>query len=186
MYYDTAPSARFNKPAHEAVVDLINQANSTFFKYDELVINEPRVLVVEEDPESTVLPSNTEIDVSFVTSPDRTLTLQYRRLDLMKFVGDDRLLIVTTYENSIEDALSFLRTKYQTLLPEDECVLYVSPVNEDGSWTVTVTPLPTHFVWTGELEILAVPNDWSGFTITQTEMDGLEYPADETSGDDEE
>ena len=186
MYYDTAPSARFNKPAHEAVVDLINQANSTFFKYDELDLSEPRVLVVVEDPESTVTPSNTEIDVSFVTSPDRKVTLQYRRLDLMKFVGDDRLLIVTTYENSINDALAFLSTKYKTLFPEDECVLYVSPLNEDGSWTVTVTPLPNHFVWTGEVEILAVPNDWVRFQITETELDGLSYPDQGTSGGEEE
>lgn len=163
MYYDTAPVARFDKPAKDAVIDLINKHNSTFFEYGELTL--VSLTVLPPAPEAVKwTAANTQVTVRQSTSDDGpTAKLNYHRLDWTRYMGPGPHYLPATVPTAAELALTYLDQQKNILVAPEEVTINVdTEVQPDGSFEITITPVADNPVWVGQLKLNGVGSNHIG------------------------
>lgn len=180
MYYDTAPFARFDKPAKDAVVDLINKHNSTFFEYGELTL--VSITALPPPPPAAVLTAaNTVVEVRQASDEDGpTAHLKYHRLDITRYLAPGPHYFPASVPNAAEQALAYLDEFKSIWIAPDEATIVVNPdATDDGSFEVLITPVTDNPVWRGELRLNAVPGNhlglhFSRFWFTRLRLEDLQ------------
>ena len=160
MYYDTAPIARLDKPAREAVIDLINKHNSTFFEYGELNLIQFDVLPAVPESQRWIA-ANTEVHVSQAgVEASPVAVLRYHRLDLDRYLGPGPLYFVGTPAEVLANVQQFMDDEMHVQMAQEEIILEFDPeMQNDESYIVTLRAVENNPVWQGQLELRMVEDD---------------------------
>ena len=171
MYYDTPASHRFDKPANEAVVDLINQSNSTSLEYNQLTVGTP---VVRDPIEHG---RNTRIEVTLMEGEVSigTANLYYNRLDFAKYIGPLPVYVQTIEMEALQATLDRLNELFHINIDADQCVIdwLLEEATVDETWPILVNPNDDHLVWVGQALVYAVPENHIALALPVQILTGL-------------
>lgn len=171
MYYGTPFPLRFNKPAVEAVIDLINQSNSTNLEYSQLTVGAPVVVY----PASAG--RNTRIACTLMDreDPKGTANLYYNRLDLAKYIGPLPVYVEATEFTAPQAAIDILNSLFHIGIGETQASFdwLLDEPDVNGCWPVVVDPLDEHLIWIGTALVYAVPTGHIALALPNQLLPGL-------------
>ncbi len=173
--YNIASDRRFNKPAPQSVIDLINGTYSTQFGYTDLDVNNPTAYPAERVTDTSL---NTVIQARWRRGEDNfseASELHYRRLHIGRYLDHlPRFYGQGQTQNDPARLLEHLREEFLIEIAAEECeISFADTLNEDGSLSVILTPVVAHLVWIGEVEFFAVPDDHIGLDVQLRILRGL-------------
>lgn len=161
---------RFDKPTIESLVDLINLSNRTYIRYDEIEI----VDVVPIAGSETEL-YNTTVTVKLAKRTNSPILgpMTYGRLDIAQYIPYP---LPFEYDGAGDPDMLFdqLRALHHVWLSPDDSEVVLSEVNLDGSRSVSFRPKPDHPVWTGVLEVVAVPSNHLELLMPVSNLNGFD------------
>lgn len=160
---------RFDKPALDALVDLLNHSNKSHIRYGEISADNVESIVGLE-----AIPVNTSVRIRLKDAPENapSTTVAYQRLDLGDFVDEAAFF---TYLDGMSVALLYeqLRQFHGVYLTPEDSSLILGQVDADGLRTVTFVPHDGHFVWYGQLTVEAGPQDHLRGLIVENQLNGF-------------
>ncbi len=160
---------RFDKPALDALVDLLNHSNKSHIRYGEISADDLQRIDGME-----AVPVNTSVRIRLKDAPENapSTTVAYQRLDLGEFVGET---VFFTYLDGMSTSVLYeqLRQYHGVYLTPEDSSLVLGQVDADGLRTVTFVPKDEHFVWQGQLTVEAGPQDHLRGLIAENELNGL-------------
>ncbi len=169
------PDLRFDKPAKESLLDLIERQRQHRFDpthVDILSVTpfDERPLTTQHVLERTLFSTTAELELNLPNKPVEIIQVQYFRLLLSAFLYKDVIKplknmtpflfndrFATTQSSFAEDALAYLNEEYHVALAPEDCAIISrhSTPHLNGTWDVVVTPLLTHPVWVGPVLLTA-------------------------------
>lgn len=160
---------RFNKPAFESLVDLINFSNKTFIGYDQIEADQ-----IAPIPGSESEKLNTSVRIRLAGTGENTPTtkLNYGRLD----IGDYIPFPLLFHYEMLADAVTLLdqlKELHHIQLDADDCILIIGERGPDGLRLITFRPKVGHMVWTGELTVSGAATSHLANVIPERELEGL-------------
>ncbi len=160
---------RFNKPAFESMVDLINFSNKTFIGYDQ--IEADQILPIPGS-ESELLNTTVRIRLAGAGEDAPAMVLNYGRLDIGDYIPNPYIF---NYANLADAGTLFdqLKQKHFIEVSADDCTVIIGELGGDGLRSITFRPKPDHMVWTGELAVQAAPLDHLAQQIPTSELEGF-------------
>lgn len=160
---------RFNKPAFESMVDLINFTNKTFIRYDQIEADQ---IAPIPGSESEKLNSTVRIRLAGTGENTPTTKLNYGRLDIGDYIPFPLLFHYETLADAVT-LLDQLKELHHIQLEADDCVLVIGERGLDGLRFVTFRPKTDHMVWLGELTVYAAATSHLANVIPERELPGL-------------
>lgn len=160
---------RFDKPALDALVDLLNYTNKSHIRYGEIDADQ----IVEIEP-AEALPVNTKVRIRLKDAPVNapSTTVAYRRLSLEEYVPTPVFFIFTD-EMPTSVLFSQLREHHGVNLTPEDTEVTIGPADSEGIRTVTFLPRVDHFVWCAGLSVQAGPEDHLRRLIPATALEGF-------------
>jgi hypothetical protein len=160
---------RFDKPALESVVDLINTSNKTYIKYGEIEV--VRVLPIEGRADELY---NSTIDICLADAGEDApvVRMTYGRLEIGDYLSQPRIFQYSGLED-VDTLLPQLQLLHYIELAEEDCMVDVDVIDEDGLYAITFTPKADHMVWTGQLLVWGAPEGHIGAEIPMTFLSGF-------------
>ena len=160
---------RFDKPAVDALVDLLNHSNKSFIRYGE--IEADLVMALEQ---AETLPVNTKVRIRLKDAPVNapSTIVAYQRLSLEEFIPSPTMFVFVD-SMPTQSLFDQLRTHYGVWLTPQDTQLTVGPANEEGVRVVGFQPRADHFVWHSGVEILAGPEEHLQRLIPENRLDGF-------------
>lgn len=160
---------RFDKPAMESLVDLINKSNKSYIPQGS--IDADRVTPVPSDDPKLY---NTSVRVclkgTLATGPYSTMT--YARLDISEYLPFPDFFHFEDADDT-NSLFQQLREKHHIWLSGEDCAVVIGPRGTNGLRTITFVPMIGHYVWTGQLTVEAGSLNHIGNEIAYTDLTGL-------------
>lgn len=160
---------RFDKPAFESMVDLLNRSNKTYIQYDEIEVVAVSRIAGSDD---ALFNSTVDIKLAGTDEDAPVVRMTYGRLDISEFLNEPNIFRY----NGLVDADSILvqlKAMHLIELSELDCTLQFAEIDVDGLSPITIVPKPDHMVWTGELLIFGAPDGHIALSIPDTYLDGF-------------
>lgn len=160
---------RFDKPALESVVDLINKSNKTYIRYGEIEV--VRVLPIEGQLDE-LYNSTVDIRLSGAGEDAPSVRMTYGRLDIGDYLSQP-MIFQYVAPVDVDTLLAQLQQLHFIELAVEDCLVEVEEANDDGLYAITFTPKSDHMVWTGQLLVWGAPAGHLGTEIATTFLSGF-------------
>ncbi len=160
---------RFDKPALQSMVDLINFSNKSHIPYDQIEADQ---ITPIPGSESELLNTTVRIRLAGAGESGPHVVLSYGRLDIGEYIPFPHLF---QYTDLADAATLFdqLKQRHFIEVSADDCTVIIGERGLDGLRLITFRPKPDHMVWTGELVVSAAPSGHLALDIPNSQLQGF-------------
>lgn len=161
---------RFDKPASESLVDLINFSNKTYIQYGEIEGDQ-----VAPFAGGALFNTSVRICLAGMSLSGPHSKMTYGRLDIGEYLPEPELF---TYDTVADASTLFqqLRDLHHICLDGDDCKIIIGEVSSEGVRSIVFIPKADHYVWTGQLVVKAAMKNHLQRYITERDLLGFSRP----------
>lgn len=160
---------RFDKPAIDALVDLLNASNKSHIRYGEITADRVTPLIGFE---GAGVNTSVRIRLTGSDADAPTSTVTYSRLSLDEYVPVPALF---TYAETMPITVLFdqLRLLHGVVLSPEDSHVSIDSSSENEIRYVTFIPRINHLVWRGSLTVETAPLGHLRGMIPENEIEGF-------------
>lgn len=160
---------RFDKPAIDALVDLLNASNKSHIRYGEIEADQVTPML---GLESADINTSVRIRLAGAQEGSPSSTVHYWRQALDAFILVPTFLI---YVEGQPTSVLFdqLRQFHGVWLTPEDTTLMIGEAGPEGMRVVTFVPQIDHMVWRGSLAVEAGPMGHLRSVIVENEVEGF-------------